>query len=233
MANQEPETGTVIRLFEFVDDSSSKFWEVTLNGSEFTVRFGKIGTNGQSKTKNAGSPEKAKSEMEKLIREKTGKGYKEVGGATPSVAPVGGNQTKAKKSSPSGNKGGVEEIIPAGAKNPLTLGSLKKIKSGYEIKGSDFDAITDAAAASLGKYYAVHLDLNGLTSLSDAAAASLGRFKGDGQLYLNGLTALSDAAAASLGKFKGDSLSFYFLKSLSDAAAKSLYAYKGKLFISK
>ena len=86
MANKESEGGTVTRLFEFNDDISSKFWEVTLNDSEFTVRFGKIGTQGQSKTKDAGSPEKAKSEVDKLIREKTGKGYKEVGVFAPKVA---------------------------------------------------------------------------------------------------------------------------------------------------
>ena len=80
MSKDKPGLATVTRLFEFVDDSSSKFWEVTLNGSEFTVRFGKIGTAGQSKTKDAGSQEKALSEVDKLIREKTGKGYKEVGG---------------------------------------------------------------------------------------------------------------------------------------------------------
>jgi hypothetical protein len=42
------------------------------------VRFGKIGSAGQKKPKKLASPDAAQKEMEKLIREKTGKGYEEV-----------------------------------------------------------------------------------------------------------------------------------------------------------
>jgi DNA ligase-1 len=67
------------RRFEFSEGKSSKFWEVTLDGSSYTVRFGRIGTDGQApKVNDAGSPEKASATVEKLIREKTGKGYMEV-----------------------------------------------------------------------------------------------------------------------------------------------------------
>lgn len=66
------------RYFEFEDDKSSKFWEITLSGSDVTTRWGKIGTDGQSKTKPFGSPAKAQAEYDKLIEEKTGKGYVEV-----------------------------------------------------------------------------------------------------------------------------------------------------------
>ena len=67
-----------MRRFELVDGSSSKFWEISQNGSEFTVRFGRIGTDGQGpKTKDMGTSEKAAAEVEKLIRAKTGKGYAE------------------------------------------------------------------------------------------------------------------------------------------------------------
>ena len=43
-----------------------------------TVRFGKIGSAGQKKPKKLATPEAAQKEMEKLIKEKTGKGYSEV-----------------------------------------------------------------------------------------------------------------------------------------------------------
>jgi formylglycine-generating enzyme required for sulfatase activity/predicted DNA-binding WGR domain protein len=69
-----------MRRFEFSDSTSNKFWEVDVNGKTLNVTFGKIGTKGASKPKDFATPEKAKAEMEKLIKEKTGKGYVEAGG---------------------------------------------------------------------------------------------------------------------------------------------------------
>lgn len=74
-----------MRRFELRDDKSSKFWEVSVEGSTVTVRFGKIGTNGQTQAKAQATPEKAKTEHDKLVKEKTGKGYVEV--TTVAVAP--------------------------------------------------------------------------------------------------------------------------------------------------
>jgi uncharacterized protein (TIGR02996 family) len=68
------------RRFEFVEGSSSKFWEVKVEGEQQIVRFGKIGTAGQTKEKDFDSAFEAKADTRKLIAEKTGKGYVEVGG---------------------------------------------------------------------------------------------------------------------------------------------------------
>jgi predicted DNA-binding WGR domain protein len=57
---------------------SAKFWQVTQNGKNLTIIFGKIGTNGQTTEKSFGSAEEAIAEMEKLIKSKMKKGYKEV-----------------------------------------------------------------------------------------------------------------------------------------------------------
>ena len=65
------------RRFEFVGDGSNKFWIVELNGASHSVHFGRIGTVGQTKTKSFGSADEARVEAEKLIREKSGKGYVE------------------------------------------------------------------------------------------------------------------------------------------------------------
>jgi DNA ligase-1 len=65
------------RSFEFVDGKSSKFWEISVSGSEVTVRYGRIGTPGQSQTKSFPSEAAAQAHAEKLIAEKTGKGYVE------------------------------------------------------------------------------------------------------------------------------------------------------------
>jgi predicted DNA-binding WGR domain protein len=67
-----------MRRFELKDATSSKFWEVDVEGKDLTVRFGKIGTNGQTQTKSFPTAEKATSERDKLIKEKTGKGYAEL-----------------------------------------------------------------------------------------------------------------------------------------------------------
>ena len=65
------------RYFEFVDGGSSKFWEIKLEGTSYTTRYGKIGTDGQVSMKEYDSEDKAKREYEKIIAEKTKKGYAE------------------------------------------------------------------------------------------------------------------------------------------------------------
>jgi DNA ligase 1 len=70
-------TGKAKRYFEFVDGASNKFWEVTVSGNDVTTRWGKTGTAGQSKTKTFPDAARAQAEADKLIEEKTGKGYVE------------------------------------------------------------------------------------------------------------------------------------------------------------
>ena len=57
--------------------SSEKFWEITITGCDITVRFGKLGVQGQSKTKTFSNTAAAKEELTKMIGEKTKKGYVE------------------------------------------------------------------------------------------------------------------------------------------------------------
>jgi DNA ligase-1 len=65
------------RYFEFVDGTSNKFWEIWMDGTDVTTNWGKIGTAGQTKTKSFPDEAKAKKEYDKLLAEKTGKGYTE------------------------------------------------------------------------------------------------------------------------------------------------------------
>ena len=86
--------------YEFQEGTSSKFWEITLLGKSFTTKFGKIGSNGQTKIKDLASEADAKAEYEKLIAEKTKKGYALVGGKsekTTKSAPPAGKTAKAPK----------------------------------------------------------------------------------------------------------------------------------------
>ena len=79
-----------MRRFEFVDSTSNKFWEVEVKGETLNVTFGEIGA------KDFTTPEIAKAEMEKLIKEKTGKGYVEVGGkAVKAIKPAAAKKDTA------------------------------------------------------------------------------------------------------------------------------------------
>jgi predicted DNA-binding WGR domain protein len=69
------------RRFEFDDGRSAKFWEIDVVGDRHTVRYGKLGTAGRTVEKQFAAAGDAKVSADKLIREKTRKGYREVTGA--------------------------------------------------------------------------------------------------------------------------------------------------------
>jgi predicted DNA-binding WGR domain protein len=71
--------------YEFVEGSSSKFWDIQLDGTSFYTTYGKIGTDGQTSMKEFDSEAKARKEYDKLIGEKVKKGYLLVGGAGPAT----------------------------------------------------------------------------------------------------------------------------------------------------
>ena len=68
--------------FEFIGEDvqrksehAEKFWEITQVGKKVTVRFGKLGADGQLKVKEFETKEEAEADVAKLIKEKTKKGY--------------------------------------------------------------------------------------------------------------------------------------------------------------
>jgi len=71
------------RMFEFSEGTSNKFWEVWREGAQVFTRYGKIGASGQVTVKDEGDEAKASKLHEKLIGEKTRKGYVEKTGAGP------------------------------------------------------------------------------------------------------------------------------------------------------
>ena len=66
------------RKFEYSDAKSHKFWYISIDGANVTTNYGRIGTNGQTKVKELADAAAAGKEYEKLIKQKTGKGYVEV-----------------------------------------------------------------------------------------------------------------------------------------------------------
>lgn len=68
--------------FEYIGEDAArksehaeKYWEVSQVGKKMTIRFGKIGADGQLKIKEFDTKEDAEAEVAKLIKEKTKKGY--------------------------------------------------------------------------------------------------------------------------------------------------------------
>lgn len=76
------------RTFEFNDDKSSKFKEITHTGNSVTVRYCKNGTNGQTQEMVFDDASVACRLVTKLINENTGKGYVERGGTNKIRHPV-------------------------------------------------------------------------------------------------------------------------------------------------
>ncbi len=79
------------RYFEFVDGGSSKFWEIRVEDTAVTTRYGKIGSTGQETLKDFDSKGDAFKEYDKLVTEKTKKGYVEQGAGG---AAAGGGEAK-------------------------------------------------------------------------------------------------------------------------------------------
>ena len=63
------------RRFEFSAGTAHKFWEIAVHGAQVTVRFGRMGTPGQTTTKSLADAAAAAQHAEKVIRAKTAKGY--------------------------------------------------------------------------------------------------------------------------------------------------------------
>jgi DNA ligase-1 len=77
------------RRFVYGDEVTGKFWEIAQEGANHTVRYGKCTSTGALKTKEFSDEGAARKDVERLIRQKTGKGYVEVeGGAIASAPPT-------------------------------------------------------------------------------------------------------------------------------------------------
>lgn len=151
-----------MQRYELAAGSSAKFWEAGTEDSVLIVRFGRIGTQGQSKTKTFPSAQAAQVALDRLVREKTGKGYRPAGEAAPAgpdsafgaVAAATGNaaaspaaeaqdvdspsaETAAAETSPAPAAGAEAHRVPIFTGTPLPTRSRP---------GAPLDAATDWAA---------------------------------------------------------------------------------------
>jgi predicted DNA-binding WGR domain protein len=63
------------RSLVFSEGSSNKFWTIEMAGSSHTVTFGRVGSAGQTQTKEFGDGGAARKSFDKLVAEKLKKGY--------------------------------------------------------------------------------------------------------------------------------------------------------------
>lgn len=70
---------------ECTEGTSRKFWEVSTKGTDLVVRFGRLATVGQSKTKSFAGKAQAEAEAARLIKTKLKSGYKLVEATTTST----------------------------------------------------------------------------------------------------------------------------------------------------
>jgi predicted DNA-binding WGR domain protein len=61
----------------YKDAQSDKFWEISVQGSSYTVRYGKSGVTGTRQEKTFESAAVCRTAAEKVIAEKLKKGYTE------------------------------------------------------------------------------------------------------------------------------------------------------------
>lgn len=91
-------TTSISASLVFKDGTSNKFWRIAQDGHSYTVCFGRVGTDGQTQTKEFDSDDAAKKSCEKLIAEKRKKGYVDDGASPATTAAA--TTTAAVKSKP-------------------------------------------------------------------------------------------------------------------------------------
>lgn len=91
------EEKTYLELSES-DGVSHKFYEVVVNGTQVSIRYGRIGDKGQTQAKTYPTPEKALAEANKKINEKLKKGYEHAAIGVRQKRPVTHRQIKSDRS---------------------------------------------------------------------------------------------------------------------------------------
>ncbi|MBW4718482.1 DUF4132 domain-containing protein [Saccharothrix obliqua] len=117
-----------MRRWELVAATSAKFWEVDRAGAVVTVRFGRLGTGGQTKSRELPTEAAATAHVTKLIAEKERKGYAETtSGAAPAGPPStaagpGGTSHPAAASEPAASDPAAAPVPAAAADDRTTPG---------------------------------------------------------------------------------------------------------------
>ncbi len=135
------------REFQFVSGGSSKFWAIELKGQAFDVTFGKIGTPGTTQTKSFADAAAATKAYDKLVAEKTAKGYVEIGGGSASAK-------AAKKGAAAPATSNAKGATAKGAKaaKPAAAAPLNELYFNTTKSPDDFEKLTTFIGQKVVKF---------------------------------------------------------------------------------
>jgi predicted DNA-binding WGR domain protein/pentose-5-phosphate-3-epimerase len=105
---------------ECVEDGSSKFWSGTVKGKVLTTRWGKIGTQGQSKEETFADVAAAKASLDKQAAAKTKKGYTAAAGAPAAARTPAKSSPRVAKAAPPAAKAIKPRSAPTKSPVPTT-----------------------------------------------------------------------------------------------------------------
>jgi predicted DNA-binding WGR domain protein len=150
------------------EGGSNKFWEGAVEGAAVTTRWGKVGSDGQTKTKTFGETDEAEKELAKLIREKRAKGY------TDGVEPPAAAATKKAPAAAPESKAGPGFRNVRGALDAVRAGDAMSAHAAllaFEEKGAGEASAALAMIAAYGKRW------------DDAVAHAARAFASPGAIY--------------------------------------------------
>jgi predicted DNA-binding WGR domain protein len=125
----------VTREFQYTQGTSNKFWHITLDGTKHTVQYGRIGTAGQSLTKEFGSEAEALKSYEGLVKTKLKEGYTEIGNAA-TVTSVAAPSTTALE--PKEPKPAAKKTAPESAPEKPTVPANFEVKREINLDETDW-----------------------------------------------------------------------------------------------
>ena len=133
-----------MQRYEYSDGKSRKFWQIEQAESELLIRWGKLGTAGQSQVKQFDDDAQATAAMDKLIAEKTKKGYAAVGDGAGSGSGLGADDASASQAQPAAEPaGGQAANASAAGRKPVAKSRRKAAAAGA--------APADAARPDVGE----------------------------------------------------------------------------------
>ena len=128
------------RYFEFKDAKSHKFWEVSVSAKKVNIRYGKVGTDGQTSVKELSMPAEAKAHAEKQAAGKVKKGYKE---AKAKALKKAVKKTAKKAVKKAVKKKVAKKVVKKTAKKAVKKVNYKKLKKYMDEDGSFLHWDTD------------------------------------------------------------------------------------------
>lgn len=151
------------REFEYADGKSFKFWKIEVQGTDVVTQYGRIGATGQETRKSFESLAAAQKEHDKLVSEKTRKGYVEKSAAAARAEKSEAKTPSAKKATAAASISGElsamvfnttrdsnfeplstfigERVTDFRQKKPVKGKTVFRVRVSYDDEGDDDDSL--------------------------------------------------------------------------------------------